>query len=96
MVDFRKINDTNIRMQHESRGSIFRRSGDKIGGILLRNRLFMRGCGYGVSNAGLVMVGITGRSFNAKMELIRLYHGTMTGRCAGPSLVRNCAFLSPT
>jgi len=63
MVDFRKINDTNIRMQHESRGSIFRLWEDKIGGILLRNHLFMRGYGYGVSNAGLEMVGITGRCF---------------------------------
>lgn len=81
----------NIRMQHESRGSIFRRWDERNGGILRIKDLLMRGNGCGASNAGLEMAGITGRYFWTTERVVReklLFRGIMMRHCAGPSLLR--------
>jgi hypothetical protein len=89
----------NIHTLHGGHWSIFLRCVDKTFGILLRNRLFMRGSGCAVDHGGSGMEGITGRSFLAMTPMGELqentrYRGIMMGQCVGVSV--DSLVLTPT
>jgi len=100
MASFRRRSDMNIHTQHGSHGSIFPHCVDKTGGILLQNRIFMRGFGFAASSAGSGMGATIGRFFLRTTTTTtaprKSYHGIMMGHCVGvsvASLLRNCASL---